>query len=67
MGAVINSGLSVTLKRVLNHQRPVSGLRSDPGMPSSHAQSLFYAAVLGIISCESSHTVFLYFSPAFGS
>ncbi|XP_039125008.1 lipid phosphate phosphatase epsilon 2, chloroplastic-like [Dioscorea cayenensis subsp. rotundata] len=50
MGAVINSGLSVTLKRVLNHQRPVSGLRSDPGMPSSHAQSLFYAAVLGIIS-----------------
>lgn len=50
MGAVINSGLSVTLKRVLNHQRPVSGLRSDPGMPSSHAQSIFYAAVLGIIS-----------------
>ncbi|KAJ0989065.1 hypothetical protein J5N97_007421 [Dioscorea zingiberensis] len=50
MGSILNSLLSVTLKLVLNHQRPVSSLRSDPGMPSSHAQSIFYIAVLGIIS-----------------
>ncbi|XP_039142812.1 lipid phosphate phosphatase epsilon 2, chloroplastic-like [Dioscorea cayenensis subsp. rotundata] len=50
MGSVVNSWLSITLKQILNHQRPVSALRSDPGMPSSHAQSIFYIAVLGILS-----------------
>ncbi|KAM0932892.1 putative phosphatidate phosphatase [Dioscorea sansibarensis] len=50
MGSVVNSWLSISLKQILNHQRPVSALRSDPGMPSSHAQSIFYIAVLGILS-----------------
>nr|CAD1838317.1 unnamed protein product [Ananas comosus var. bracteatus] len=51
MGSVVNSWLSITLKRILNHERP-SALRSDPGMPSSHAQSIFYAAVFAIFSCN---------------
>ncbi|KAL6583469.1 hypothetical protein OROMI_005547 [Orobanche minor] len=42
MGAVLNGFLSVALKKILNQERPVSTLRSDPGMPSSHAQSIFY-------------------------
>lgn len=50
MGSVINSALSVILKRILNQERPVSNLRSDPGMPSSHAQSIFYAVMFMIIS-----------------
>ncbi|KAJ6823276.1 lipid phosphate phosphatase epsilon 2, chloroplastic-like isoform X1 [Iris pallida] len=50
MGSVVNSCLSVTLKQVLNHERPVSALRSDPGMPSSHAQSLFYTAFYLVMS-----------------
>ncbi|RWR94095.1 lipid phosphate phosphatase epsilon 2, chloroplastic-like protein [Cinnamomum micranthum f. kanehirae] len=50
MGAVTNSYLSITLKRILNQQRPVPTLRSDPGMPSSHAQSIFYAVVFAIVS-----------------
>ncbi|XP_011083196.1 lipid phosphate phosphatase epsilon 2, chloroplastic isoform X1 [Sesamum indicum] len=42
MGAVLNAVLSITLKKVLNQERPISTSRSDPGMPSSHAQSIFY-------------------------
>ncbi|CAN6246425.1 unnamed protein product [Urochloa humidicola] len=49
LGSVANSLLSVVLKKVLNHERP-SALRSDPGMPSSHAQSIFYAATILILS-----------------
>ncbi|CAO2047819.1 unnamed protein product, partial [Urochloa humidicola] len=49
LGSVANSLLSVVLKKVLNHERP-SALRSDPGMPSSHAQSIFYAATILVLS-----------------
>ncbi|XP_051149488.1 lipid phosphate phosphatase epsilon 2, chloroplastic-like [Andrographis paniculata] len=45
-GAVVNTVLSITLKKLFNQQRPVSTLRSDPGMPSSHAQSFFYMLTL---------------------
>ncbi|KAJ6805370.1 lipid phosphate phosphatase epsilon 2, chloroplastic-like isoform X1 [Iris pallida] len=50
MGSIINSCLSVTLKWTLNHQRPVNASKSDPGMPSSHAQSLFYTGTYLVIS-----------------
>lgn len=50
MGSVLNSALSVILKRILNQERPASNLRSDPGMPSSHAQSIFYSVVFIILS-----------------
>ncbi|KAK4417435.1 Lipid phosphate phosphatase epsilon 2, chloroplastic [Sesamum alatum] len=36
-GVVFNIVLSITLKKILNQERPISTLRSDPGMPSSHA------------------------------
>ncbi|KAG8383359.1 hypothetical protein BUALT_Bualt04G0004200 [Buddleja alternifolia] len=42
VGAVLNTALSVALKKILNQERPIYTLRSDPGMPSSHAQSIFY-------------------------
>ncbi|PIA26920.1 hypothetical protein AQUCO_08500011v1 [Aquilegia coerulea] len=45
-----NAELSITLKHILNHDRPVSTLRSDPGMPSSHAQSIFFVVVFFILS-----------------
>ncbi|XP_062220042.1 lipid phosphate phosphatase epsilon 2, chloroplastic-like [Phragmites australis] len=50
IGAVVNSLLSQILKKMLNHERPASALRSDPGMPSSHAQSIFYAATILVLS-----------------
>ncbi|KAA8547393.1 hypothetical protein F0562_003743 [Nyssa sinensis] len=50
MGSVLNSGLSTTLKQILNQERPVSNLRSDPGMPSSHAQSIFFTVVFVVLS-----------------
>lgn len=50
MGSVINALLSNQLKQIFNHQRPNPSLRSDPGMPSSHAQSIFYAASYVVIS-----------------
>ncbi|CAM0944908.1 unnamed protein product [Alopecurus aequalis] len=50
MGAVVNTVLSSILKKLFNHERPAPALRSDPGMPSSHAQSIFYAAVFLVLS-----------------
>ncbi|XP_010263603.1 PREDICTED: lipid phosphate phosphatase epsilon 2, chloroplastic-like [Nelumbo nucifera] len=50
MGSVINAWLSITIKRILNQERPVSTLRSGPGMPSSHAQTIFFAVIFAILS-----------------
>ncbi|CAN4123578.1 unnamed protein product [Withania somnifera] len=49
-GSILNAGLSTVLKRILNQERPVSTIRSDPGMPSSHAQSIFYTVMFCIVS-----------------
>ncbi|KAL4568976.1 hypothetical protein LXL04_024602 [Taraxacum kok-saghyz] len=50
MGSVLNVILSVTLKQILKQERPVSGVSSGHGMPSSHAQSIFYATMILISS-----------------
>ncbi|KAI3959048.1 hypothetical protein MKX01_023724 [Papaver californicum] len=50
MGAVANAWLSMTLKRILNQELPVATLGSGPAMPSSHAQSIFFASVFAILS-----------------
>ncbi|GAB2224409.1 hypothetical protein Droror1_Dr00005168 [Drosera rotundifolia] len=54
IGSIANAVFSIALKRVLNQERPVSKLRSssksDPGMPSSHAQSIFFAVIFIILS-----------------
>ncbi|KAF2552269.1 hypothetical protein F2Q68_00035592 [Brassica cretica] len=42
--------LSAALKRLLNQERPVATLHSDPGMPSSHAQSISFISVFTIFS-----------------
>lgn len=59
LGSILNAGLSTILKQILNQERPVSTLRpisvSDPGMPSSHAQSIFYAIVFAILSGNFCH------------
>ncbi|KAG2651857.1 hypothetical protein PVAP13_1NG320700 [Panicum virgatum] len=46
----VEAALNLILKRMLNHERPSSALRSDPGMPSSHTQSIFYFAIVLILS-----------------
>ncbi|XP_059293162.1 lipid phosphate phosphatase epsilon 1, chloroplastic-like [Lycium ferocissimum] len=51
-GGALNDLLSTALKGILNHERPVPTLRSDPGMPSSHAQSIFYTMAFCIISMK---------------
>lgn len=55
LGSVINAAMSTILKRLLNQERPVSNLRSDPGMPSSHAQSISYMTAFAILSGNFSH------------
>ncbi|RZC44641.1 hypothetical protein C5167_037591, partial [Papaver somniferum] len=57
MGAVANAWLSITLKRILNQERPVASLGYSPGMPSSHAQSIFFASVYAILSWLNGVTV----------
>ena len=44
LGAVSNALFSKILKRLINASRPQGAQLSDPGMPSSHAQSLFFFA-----------------------
>tara|TARA_B110001452_G_scaffold239129_1_gene219994 strand:+ start:1421 stop:2152 length:732 start_codon:yes stop_codon:yes gene_type:complete len=48
-GAVGNALLSKVLKRLLNEARPTGARLADPGMPSSHSQSLFFFA--SYLSC----------------
>jgi dolichyldiphosphatase len=46
LGAIINAMLGKLLKRLIDDRRPLSSKQSDPGMPSSHAVSLFFFAAL---------------------
>ncbi|KAI4327636.1 hypothetical protein L6164_020073 [Bauhinia variegata] len=48
-GSVLNAVLSTVLKRIFNQERP-SALKSDPGMPSSHAQSIFFTVMFAVLS-----------------
>nr|GEW35048.1 lipid phosphate phosphatase epsilon 2, chloroplastic [Tanacetum cinerariifolium] len=50
LGSVLNIILSVVLKKILKQERPVSGVSSGHGMPSSHAQSIFFAIVFVTLS-----------------
>lgn len=59
-GGILNAANSKLLKKVFNQQRPLTalGLKADPGMPSSHAQSLGYFslyAALGLIFWQGLH------------
>ncbi|KAL8200434.1 hypothetical protein R6Q57_011773 [Mikania cordata] len=49
-GCISNVILSITLLRILKQDRPVSEVSSAPGMPSSHAQTLFFTLVFVIMS-----------------
>uniref|UniRef100_A0A0G4HKN4 Phosphatidic acid phosphatase type 2/haloperoxidase domain-containing protein n=1 Tax=Chromera velia CCMP2878 TaxID=1169474 RepID=A0A0G4HKN4_9ALVE len=44
VGALMNAIAGKILKRLLNLSRPPGARQSDPGMPSSHATSLFFLA-----------------------
>ncbi|WJX95412.1 dolichyldiphosphatase [Trifolium repens] len=48
-GSILNAMFSISLKHLLNQKRP-SSLKSDPGMPSSHAQSIFFTVIFIILS-----------------
>ncbi|KAL1369706.1 hypothetical protein HN51_000065 [Arachis hypogaea] len=48
-GSISNAMFSVSLKKILNQKRP-STLKSDPGMPSSHAQSISFTVLFVILS-----------------
>lgn len=50
VGAVLSSFLCKVLKRVLNHERPDNAPKTDPGMPSSHANSLNFLSVYAALS-----------------
>ncbi|KAG8373220.1 hypothetical protein BUALT_Bualt11G0001000 [Buddleja alternifolia] len=49
MGVAINVLISITLKEILNQDRPISTIKSDPGMPSSHAQTISYTVTFLIL------------------
>ncbi|KAG6392814.1 hypothetical protein SASPL_147041 [Salvia splendens] len=52
LGSALNALLSVVLKHSLNQERPFSTSRSDPGMPSSHAQAIAYTIIFLAVTCK---------------
>eukprot|EP00249_Psilotum_nudum_P010457 c22555_g1_i1 orf=124-750(+) len=59
-GSILNAGNSKILKKIFNQNRPhlALGLKADPGMPSSHAQSFGYLGVyaaIGLIKWHGLH------------
>ncbi|KAG2495150.1 hypothetical protein HYH03_006758 [Edaphochlamys debaryana] len=48
LGSIIASFINKALKHIINEQRPANARKADPGMPSSHANSL---AFLGVYTC----------------
>lgn len=53
LGAIVNVAVCKVLKRIINEQRPAAARKADPGMPSSHAQSLAYLSVYSAVSMVS--------------
>ena len=53
IGGVVNGVASKLLKKAFNEQRPLTalGLKDDPGMPSSHAQSLGFFSLYASLGC----------------
>ena len=56
-GAVINAIFSKILKRLINESRPAGAQESDPGMPSSHAMSLFFFATYLVLLAVTAPTL----------
>mmetsp|Transcript_10183 Transcript_10183/g.32960 ORF Transcript_10183/g.32960 Transcript_10183/m.32960 type:complete len:276 (-) Transcript_10183:73-900(-) len=42
IGSIVAAANCKALKKLINQSRPASSQKADPGMPSSHAQSLLY-------------------------
>ena len=60
-GAILNALLSKLLKQLINQARPEGARLADPGMPSSHAQSLgYFATYLSLVAIRATwHTQLL--------
>jgi dolichyldiphosphatase len=53
VGGIVNSIISKVLKSIIKQPRPVEANKEGYGMPSSHAQALFYfSTVLSLKSSE---------------
>ena len=53
-GSVFNSLNSKLLKRLINESRPEGATKLDPGMPSSHAQSLAFLSTYAALATGAS-------------
>ncbi|CAM9407520.1 unnamed protein product [Hapterophycus canaliculatus] len=52
VGSLLNAVFSKVLKKTINQVRPDGARLSDPGMPSSHAMSLFYLGTYLVIGLQ---------------
>eukprot|EP00752_Nemacystus_decipiens_P003209 g2970.t1 len=52
VGSLLNAVFSKVLKKTINQVRPDGAQLSDPGMPSSHAMSLFYLGTYLVIGLQ---------------
>ena len=51
-GGIVNAFFSKILKNIFKQNRPLTGLyKNSYGMPSSHAQALFYFATVASLAC----------------
>ncbi|XP_074381458.1 lipid phosphate phosphatase epsilon 1, chloroplastic-like [Apium graveolens] len=50
LGANLNGIISIVLKKMIKQDRPIPTLKSDFGMPSTHAQSIFFNVFMANLS-----------------
>lgn len=58
LGSILSSFVCKALKYLINEQRPPNARKADPGMPSSHANSLSFLSVyaaVGLVQVMNNH------------
>jgi len=56
LGSIVSSFINKVLKKVINQQRPISARKEDPGMPSSHANSLSFLGTYSSLALAQYHS-----------
>lgn len=56
LGSIVSSFLNKALKKIINQARPASARKEDPGMPSSHANSLAFLGTYSSLALAQYHS-----------
>jgi dolichyldiphosphatase len=57
LGSIVSSFLNKALKKAINQARPANARKADPGMPSSHANSLAFLGTYSSLALAQYHSI----------